>query len=119
MGHSTTRDMSDKHEADLQKWMGDGALVTRGSGNQARSPMDVRQSRHHVPWAFALDGKSTKAASMSFRLEDWFKAEEQAHGEHPGMPVRFYTPRLQVVKDLILVDLHDFIEMRGEAIRAR
>lgn len=106
----TTRDMSDRHEQDLQRLL--GGVITRGSGNQSRSPMDVRQSRHEIDWAFAFDGKSTLSRSMSVGLDMWDKAVEQSHGERTGLPLRFYDgPRLRVVRDLIVIDLHDFAEL--------
>jgi len=108
-----TRAMSDKHEKDLAELL--GGRVTPGSGNGWANPMDVRQHRYD-PFAFALDGKSTLAASMSVTREMWEKAQEQAGGERPGLPLRFYdTERLAVGLDLIVISLDDFAELLDAA----
>lgn len=104
------RRMSDKHEADLATWL--NGRVTRGSGNQAANPMDGRNNRYKDVMAFCWDGKSTRAKSIGVSLAMWEKAKEQAHGERPALPLRFYSAdRLSVAQDLIVLDLNDFIEM--------
>jgi hypothetical protein len=44
----------------------------------------------------------------------WRKAVEQAGGERPMLALRFYdTDRLAVGEDLVVVRLHDFVELLG------
>jgi hypothetical protein len=110
----TTRDMSDRHEAYLQKLF--GGKIQRGSGNQFNGQMDVRQPRDQGYYAFALDGKSTKAASITITREMWDKAVEQAHAHEPGLPLRFYdNGRLTEALDLIALDLHTFGRILADA----
>lgn len=85
---------------------------TRGSGNQFANPCDGRQNRYETGMAFAWDGKSTLGKSISVSRAMWDKLEEQAHGERPLLPLRFYnTERLSVGLDLVVLDLDDFIEL--------
>lgn len=116
----TTRAMSDAHEAFIAKTF--GGRITPGSGNQAANQMDVRQHRFDEAVAFAFDGKSTFANSITIdREKDWAKAIEQAHGERPAMPLRWYaTRRLEPALDLVLVDAQDFAELlaRSRAVSA-
>ncbi len=102
--------MSDKHEADLAEWF--GGRVTPGSGNQPANPMDVRQSRHHSSIAFAIEGKSTRAKSISVTREMLDKACEQSHGERPMIALRFYDDdRLKGHEDWCLITKDDMLEL--------
>lgn len=85
---------------------------TRGSGNQWRGQMDGRKNRLTSRFAFAWDGKSTLAKSLSIPRKMWEKAREQAAGERPMLALRFYdNERLDVGEDLVVVGLNDFVEM--------
>lgn len=115
----TTRQMSDAHEIALVEAL--GGRRTRGSGNQAANPMDGRHSRSRTSCAFAWDGKSSLAASISVSRTMWDKAVEQAQGERPMVALRFYdTERLAVGLDLVAVTLADFSELleRSERLSA-
>lgn len=121
VGHSMSKDirhrMSVKHEADVAALL-DG-VQSRGSGNQAANPMDGRQDRHRVPYAFSWDCKATLGASIGVSDAMWIKAKEQTHGERPSLPLRWYaSEQLFVVQDLIVVNLHDFAEILEVANRA-
>lgn len=86
--------------------------MTRGSGNQFANQMDGRHNRYEDPLAFAWDCKSTRAASITVTREMWRKAREQAHGERPLIPLRFYdSDRLVVGADLVVMNLHDLVEL--------
>lgn len=107
---SLNKKMGDKHEDFLADLF--GGRQTRGSGNQWHNPMDGRTSRMTSRFAFAWDGKSTLAKSVSVSLEMWAKAVEQAGGERPMLGLRFYdTEGLDVGLDLALVNAHDLAEL--------
>lgn len=92
---------------------------TRGSGNQFANPCDGRQNRYESGMAFAWDGKSTLGKSIGVSRAMWAKLEEQAHGERPLLPLRFYnTERLAVGLDLVVLTLDDFLEL-VEATQSR
>ncbi|MET7363313.1 hypothetical protein ABZS76_33415 [Streptomyces sp. NPDC005562] len=111
---SLNKDMGDTHEAYFADLL--GQRQTRGSGNQWRDPIDARHNRLDTNWAYASDGKSTLKKSISVSLASWKKAVEQAGGERPSMPLRFYADAaLTVAADLMLCDLLDFAEMRDAA----
>ncbi|MEU6362240.1 hypothetical protein [Streptomyces albidoflavus] len=113
---SLNKDMGDAHERAFAELL--GQRQSRGSGNQWRDPIDARHNRLDTDWAYASDGKSTLKKSISVSLAGWKKAVEQAGGERPSMPLRFYADgSLKVDADLILVDLLDFAEMREAAER--
>ncbi len=114
---SLNKKMGDKHERDVCDRL-DGARLSRGSGNQWRNPMDARQNRYEDPLAVAVDCKSTLGKSVGVSREMWAKAKEQAHGERPALPLRFYNnERLDVDLDLIVISLDDYEELREYAQR--
>lgn len=113
---SLNRKMSDKHEADLAEWF-EGRL-TPGSGNQPANPMDVRMNSYDSRFAWGIDGKSTRAKSISITRASLDKAVEQAHGLRPMIALRFYDDdRLKRYEDWSLIrtdDLLELIEMAEE-----
>lgn len=107
--------MGKKHEKYLAKLF--GGRQTKGSGNQWKDPADGRHN-HHDPYAFAWDGKSTLANSISISRTMWGKIVEQAGGERPMLAIRFYdTEDLDVGYDLALIQAEDLAEMREEILR--
>lgn len=113
---SLNKRMGDTHEEFLVGLY--GGRQTRGSGNQWHNPMDGRQSSRQVAYAFAWDGKSTLSKSVGVSLSMWDKAREQAHGERPMIALRWYSnERLEVIRDLVVVDAHDFAEILEAANR--
>lgn len=106
--------MGDAHEERLAEVL--GMRRTRGSGNQWRDQMDAKHDRTSCTFAFAVDGKSTLAKSISITRAMWEKAGEQASGELPMLALRFYNnASLEVHADLAVCDLLDFAEMREAA----
>jgi hypothetical protein len=107
---SLNKRMGDKHEEFLVDLF--GGRQTRGSGNQWHNPMDGRTSRMTTRYAFAWDGKSTLAQSVSVSRKMWQKAVEQAGGERPMIGVRFYDNEgLDVGLDLVVMSAHDAAEL--------
>lgn len=107
---SLNKDMGDAHEAHLADTL--GMRQTRGSGNQWRDPIDARHNRLDSQYAFAVDGKSTLAKSISITRAMWDKAVEQAGGERPMLGLRFYdNASLKVHADLAACELLDFAEL--------
>lgn len=103
--------MSDRHEADLASWL-PFSRMTPGSGNGFANPTDVRQSRFHTEYAFAVDGKSTLSKSISVTRDMLDKLVEQSHGERPAMALRYYdNERLTSSEDWMLIRMDDFIEL--------
>lgn len=109
---SLNKRMGDAHEEHIAEVF--GLRQTRGSGNQWRDQMDARGHRMHEAVAFAVDGKSTRAASISIKLSELRKAVEQAGFERPMMAYRFYEDdHLRRFEDWDLVredDLRELIE---------
>jgi hypothetical protein len=106
--------MGDAHEGRLAEVL--GMRQTRGSGNQWRDQMDAKHDHTACTFAFAVDGKSTLAKSISVTRSMWEKAGEQASGERPMLALRFYNnASLEVHADLAVCDLLDFAEMREDA----
>lgn len=107
---SVNKDMGDRHEEFLADIF--GGTMSRGSGNQWHNQMDGRTSRKQEEFAFAWDGKSTLALSLSVTRAMWRKAVEQAGGERPMLGLRFYeNSRLDVGYDLVVISAHDMAEM--------
>lgn len=102
--------MGKLHEEALVTFL--GGRKTKASGSQWRDQMDGRHNRMSRRFAFAWDGKSTLAKSISVTREMWAKAKEQAGGERPMLALRWYgNERLDVAEDLVVLSLHDFVEL--------
>lgn len=109
----TTRDLSDKHEAEAAEFF--GGRVPRGSGNQWRDQLDGRQHRLTQNVAFAWDCKATEGKSVGVTREMWAKTVEQAAGERPMLLLRFYGPGLKVDEDLAVISWADLKELLDTA----
>lgn len=89
---------------------------TRASGSQWFDQGDVRNN-HDEPFAFCADGKSTKGKSITVTLAMIAKVREQAQGERPALPLRWYgNDNLdQVLEDWFLVTGPDMEELLDAA----
>lgn len=109
----TTTDMGHRHEADVAEAL--GMAMTRGSGNGA----DKGDAAHHhdLPFAFRIDAKSTKGKQIAVTLAMLAKLREQAGGERPALPLRWYANEAltKVAEDWIAVTLADFSELIADA----
>lgn len=116
MSKSLNHDMGAAHEKAIAEKL--GMRQSRGSGNQWRDPIDARHNHLDTEWAFAVDGKSTLAKSISVTLPMWEKAAEQAGAERPMLALRFYNDASlsRVGHDLAVCELDDFAAMRQAAL---
>lgn len=109
----TTTDMGHRHEAAVAEAL--GMAMTRGSGNGA----DKGDAAHHhdLPFAFRIDAKSTKGKQIAVTLAMLEKLREQAGGERPALPLRWYANEAltKVAEDWIAVTLADFSELIADA----
>lgn len=106
----TTRAMSDAHEDHLAEVY--GVRKTKASGSTWRDKTDARGHRRDDAVAFAFDGKSTLARSMSVTRADLDKLVEQALPERPCLAIRFYdNERLQGCEDWALIREDDLVEL--------
>ncbi len=107
--------MADKHEEEIIDLI--GGRNTRGSGNQWRDKLD---GKHELSdhFGFAWDAKSTRKGSFSVSKKLWDKIRNEAEGQRPLLPIRFYedSPRLKTELDLVVLTLDDFAELL-EALR--
>jgi Holliday junction resolvase len=102
--------MSDSHEIHLAETY--GLRRTKGSGNQWQNQTDARGHRMDEAVAFAVDGKSTLAKSISVTRADLDKLIEQSAGERPLLAVRFYDDEmLRGAEDWALVREDDLVEL--------
>lgn len=113
----TTREMSDRHEADIAALL--GGRVTVGSGNQHNDPMDGKHGYKEARYTFAWDGKCSLANSISVSIPMWQKAVDQARAFHPLLALRLWRDtRLTMTNlDLIAVEANTFAEMLEDANR--
>jgi hypothetical protein len=106
--------MSDKHETDIAAAL--GGRKNRGSGNQWANPIDGRQNRYRRRFAWAWDCKATFQKSASITREMLKKLRDQAEGERPALPIRFYdNERLTSHDDWVLIRMEDFMELNDVA----
>lgn len=87
-------------------------VKTRASGSQWFDQGDVRNG-HDLPFAFCVDGKSTKGKQIAVTLEMIAKIREQSQGERPAIGLRWYaTENLdKVAADWVAVQSEDFREI--------
>lgn len=104
--------LADQHEVDVAELL--GGRKTKSSGNQWNDPADGRTDRRDVEFAFAWDCKAAmpETKSVSVTREMLNKIIEQAGGERPAIPLRFYdTWRGEVDHDWVVIRLDDLAEM--------
>jgi hypothetical protein len=116
---SLNHDMGAAHEKAIAEKL--GMRQSRGSGNQWRDPIDARHNHLDSEYAFAVDGKSTLAKSISVTRAMWEKAVDQAGAERPMLALRFYddVSLSRVGHDLAVCELADFAAMRADAEKWR
>lgn len=106
----TTQKMGEKHEERLALAFG-GARMP-GSGNQWHHQTDVRNA-HDLPFAFAVDGKSTMGKGITITRDMLDKLIEQAAGERPALGLRWYGSGDldDVAEDGVYIRLPDWEEV--------
>lgn len=114
--------LSAKHEADIAEWLKGHASVS--SGSQWHDQADGRQNRYTQEFAWAWDCKCAMPGTKSIGVtrEMLHKLIEQAHGERPMLPLRWYSSeRGQVELDWVAVPKADLADVfdRLEQLRAR
>lgn len=117
MPKPATHTLSRKHEDDVHALL--GGHNSKSSGNQWHDPADGKLSRYEEEFAFAWDCKCVMPGtkSLSISRDDLTKLTQQAHGNRPMMPLRFYSSeRGHIDHDFVAVKLHDFVEMRDRII---
>jgi len=76
-----------------------GIEPSAASGSKWQNPADGR-SAHDLPYAIAVEGKSTRGKSLTITLEMIAKLREQALGENPVLPLLWWgTDDLSVVTE--------------------
>jgi hypothetical protein len=107
--------MAEVHEEHLAEVY--GGHRTRGSGNQWREQTDGRQSHRELELAFAWDGKSTRGDSIGVSKAMLHKVREQAHGERPLLPLRYYEDdRLRIFEDYAVIREDDLLALMEMAV---
>lgn len=105
----TTQRMGELHEQHVARAL--VGLKTRASG----AGVDKGDGAHHHddPFAFRWDAKSTKGKQIAITLAMIEKICEQAGGERPAIPLRWYGNEAltEVLEDWIAVKLVDFSEL--------
>lgn len=89
-----------------------GGSKTRGSGSQWFDQGDVRND-HDDPFAFCVDGKSTRGKQVAVTLDMIAKIREQAQGERPALGLRWYANDNldKVTEDGVYLQAEDFREL--------
>jgi hypothetical protein len=107
---SVTGDLSHKHEVDIAEAF--NGRISKASGSQWNGPADGRHSRYKTSVAFAWDCKAampgTKSISVTRAMLD--KIEEQALGERPMIPLRFYSSERGAIE-------HDWIALKKDDLQ--
>lgn len=107
------REMGDRHEKHIAAV--NGGRQSRSSGNQWFDSGDGR-NQHDERYAWGWDCKSTRGKSLTITLEMIGKITEQAGGERPQIPLRWYlTDDLAEFTDWVALPLADYAEMLADA----
>ena len=104
--------LSKRHEEDWADWL--GCERNRGSGNQWNRQADGRLSSVGRRFGWAFDCKAAMALTKSIGVTRAMLAKivEQAHGERPLLPLRFYaSDHGAIAEDWVLVRAIDFLEL--------
>lgn len=93
-----------------------GGVKTRGSGSQWFDQGDVRND-HDLPFAFCVDGKSTRGKQVAVTLDMLAKIRAQAQGERPALGLRWYANDNldKVTEDGVYLWAEDFRELLAAA----
>ena len=112
----STTEMGERHVAYAGEVL--GTRASAASGSKWQDPADGR-SAHDIPYPIAIEGKSTRGKGITVTLDMLAKLREQALGEHPVLPLRWYgTDDLTVVtEDWAAVPLEFLGELLGSARR--
>jgi hypothetical protein len=110
--------MARLHEEYVAKLL--GGRKSKSSGNQFNDQLDGRHDHWVEDYAYAWDCKSTCGKSIGVTRQMWDKAVDQAHGEQPCIPIRFYdSTRLESCAkiDLVVIPMTDLADLRERASR--
>jgi hypothetical protein len=91
----STTEMGRRHVEHVAEVL--GIAPSAASGSKWQNPADGR-SAHDIPYPIAVECKSTRGKSLTETLDMIAKLREQALGENPVLPLRWYgTDDLSVV----------------------
>lgn len=109
--------MADKHEAFIADLL--AGRRSKASGSTWNDKGDGRGDHTEEPFAFAWDCKATLAKSHTVTREMLAKLREEAGGERPLLPLRWYDDEsLRSYEDWALLRADDLAELRDAATQA-
>lgn len=119
---SITGKLSKLHEDDIAEWLEGHSAPA--SGSQWHDQADGRQNRYKQEFAWAWDCKCAMPGTKSIGVtrEMLHKLIEQAHGERPMLPLRFYSSeRGKIDLDWIAVPRAELADVfdRVDQLKAR
>jgi hypothetical protein len=111
---SLSSKMSQKHEGFVAEEL--GGRKTKASGSQFNDQTDGRGDRYSEHISLAWDCKATHAKSMGISREMLHKLVQQAGGDVPILPIRFYEDtRLRNYEDWVIIRFATLVEMKEMA----
>lgn len=120
--------LSSRHERHLADILPGGSRIS-GSGSKRKSHDVETKSEVESWWLFRYECKCTQNKSYSFKRTEWEELVDHVYSsdahERPAWAVRFYGPgepdEAPVLKDMVVVDLNDWVELLEEleSLRAK
>lgn len=111
-----------RHEKEFAQIIPGGQRTIASGAKLEKHDVFTEKNAVNDHWRFRYELKYTQNKSYSFKIEDWKQLKEYCalRGERPSWAIRFYGPELdrvenvEVVADMVLVDLNDWVEILEE-----
>ena len=116
-----------RHEKEFAALIPGGERTIASGSKLEKHDVFTAKNESNDHWRFRYELKYTQKASYSFKLKEWQDLKEYValRGERPSWAIRFYGPEMdrtenvEVLADMVLVDLNDWVEILEELERLR
>lgn len=121
--------LSNRHEEEFAQVIPGGDRTIASGAKYDKHDVKTEKTEENAYWRFRYELKYTQSKSYRFILEDWQAIQQyvalQGADERPAWAMRFYGPtkarasETQVLADLVVVSLEDWVELLEELERLR
>lgn len=118
----TKETLSRRHEEELAELLPEGQQTIASGAKHEKH--DVKTKRGKSWWRFLVEAKCTQSKGFRVTEELWKEVKQNAllggPEQRPALAIRFYgdskesVARTPIQEDLVLVDLHDWLELLEE-----
>lgn len=116
-----------RHEKEFAEIIPGGDRTLASGAKLEKHDVFTKKNATNDHWRFRYELKYTQNQSYSFKLKEWNELKEYValRGERPSWAIRFYGPstdrveNTEVLADMVLVDLNDWVELLEELEKLR